>query len=567
MPNFLDIFRSRKEVRGNPFDNPNYPMTEMNVNAFLDSFGGQNRSDSGETVNILTSLQVSTVWACVNLISQQIAINPFNVYQLDGSGNKTEAINHDYFDLVTNNPNPEMDSISFRTAVQFSTELTGNGYIEIQRDNGGRVVALWHRASERTHPFRMSNGVLAYQTTDSESREPRIIRMEDMIHIKGATLNGLVALNPLEFFRGPIGSKLAMDKYSARFFANNATPSGILSMPATMKVRPEDKPKMRADWESQMHGGNQHRINILDQGATFTPITIAQNDAQFLETKTEIAKEIAAFFGVQGYAVGLLDKGIKANVEQQAQDLYNYCLRPRMAKWEKAFSTKLFSSKGRSAGRYITHFDVFKLLHPDDASIQVSIQSSVQNGVITPNEGRSWLGLNNDGDPSGNRRYIQLNMQTLENANAVVPAPSKPDTELALEQEENSRPIGIDAQYRDWFVDSMSRFMKRDVRDAKSARQCLLPVLESMTATLKQGNSNTSLSADEETVKAIEKYTNSLVSKSTKWSGDPNEVIAVEFNKVIRTLVFSIESGIAKQRATERLKELQGDGANEADQE
>jgi HK97 family phage portal protein len=487
------------------------------------------------------------------LISQQIAINPLILFQYDGNGTKTEATNHDYFDLVTSSPNPEQNAIDFRTAVQMSIELTGNGYIEIQRDGGARVVALWHRSSERTEPIRLSNGTLAYRTTDGINQEVRHIKLEDMIHLKGTCLHAAMGLNPLEFFRGPIGSKLAMDKYGARFFANNATPSGILSV--KQKVKPEDKPKMRADWESQMLGGNQHRVNILDQEATFTPITIHQDNAQYLESKIETAKEIAAFFGVQGYAVGLLDKGIKANVEQQAQDLYNYCLRPRMAKWEMAFSTKLFNNKGRSAGRYGAHFNVFKLLHPDDVSIQKSIQSSIQNAVITPNEGRAWLGLNGIGSV-GDRHYLQLNMQTLENANAAVPDNGQPDPELAREQEENSLPKRLGQNYRSLFKDGVQRLLKTSNRDYKSVYRCLWPTLDAMAKAASQSIEGEHPECD----KAVDDLILKIEHRAKKWTEEDIETIcADELKKVATSLIYAVNRDEANAKSKKIIESLSAD--------
>lgn len=540
-------------LRGNPLNVPGAIDNLMTVNAFLESFGGQHRSDSGEVVNIHTSLQVSTVWACVNLISQQIAINPLDLFQIDADGNKSEASSHDYFDLIVNNPNPEQNSIDFRTAVQMSIELTGNGYIEIQRNNGGRVIALWHRSSEKTKPFRLNNDQLVYLTLDDKGDKDRMIRLEDMIHLKGTTLNGYTGLNALEFFRGPIGGKLAMDKYGNRFFANNATPSGILTLP--VKAKPEDKPKMRADWEMQQVGSNQHRINILDQGATFTPITIAQNDAQYLESKTEIAKEIAAFFGVQGYAVGLLDKGIKANVEQQAQDLYNYCLRPRMAKWEKAFTTKLFNTRGRSAGRYAVHFDVFKLLHPDDASIQTSIQSSIQNGIITPNEGRTWLGLNSMG-PVGDRHYIQLNMQTLEVANTVVPDNGQPDKELALEAEENSLPKLSGSQHRDMFTKGIAQLIQSPNRDYKAVYKCLWPAIETMSQIANQSLNGEHPECD----KAVEELLSKIEHRAKKWSEEDIATITEdEFKRTQTKFIYAVNSDLAAAKSKRDVAALEAE--------
>lgn len=546
-------------VRSNPLNVPGAIDNLMTVNAFLESFGGQHRSDSGEIVNHRTSLQTATVWACVNLISQQIAINPLFMYQYDGKGNRDLATGHDYFELVNSQPNPYQDAIAFRTAVEMSRLLTGNGYIEIQRDNGGRVVALWHRNSEYTEPFWQAhppslNGVrLAYKTTDTPDRQVRIIPYENVIHLMGMTLNGWTGVSVIHHHAQTIGKRIAMDKYSSRFFANNATPSGILTM--LNKVKPEDKPKMRSDWESQQLGGNTHRINILDQGTTFAPITINQADSQFLESSNATAEDIASIFGVPGYVVGLLSKSVKANVEQQNQDLYNLCLRPIMAKYEKAYSNKLFNNRGRSAGRYVVKFDMFDFLHPDSASLMVSNQSSIQNGVMSPNEARATLGLNSLG-PVGDEHYIQLNMQTLELANSTAASQEKPDTELAVEQEQNSFPKRLGQNYRSVFQDGISRLIKNNNRDYKAVFRCLSPVLDAMSLAA------TGLipGPHPECEKAVEKMLEGVEHRSKKWTEEGVEqVCAEELEKFATSLIYAVHRDEANRKSKTIVEKLKAE--------
>jgi len=552
----LSKFSLAKVFRSNPFNQAGYPMTEMNVNTFLASLGGTNRSPSGEVVNVETSLQTSTVWACLNLISTQIAINPLNLYQYDAKGSRSLAVDHDYFDLINSNPNPHQDAIAFRTAVQVHIDLTGNGYIEIQRDGAARVVALWHRASNRTKPVLQPNGVLFYETTDSAEGSPRRIEAYNMVHIMGMTMNGYIGLDPLYYFKGSIGAKLAMDKFAARFFANDATPSGILSTAAS--VKPEDKTKMREDWQQLQSGSQTHKTAILDNGLKYDKISATQDESQYLQTKVEVSKEIAAFFGVQGYAVGLLDKGIKANVEQQAQDLYNYCLRPRMAKWEKAFSHKLFSTKGRSAGRYFVEYDVFKLLHPDDTSLEQTITSATQNGGMTPNEGRALRGFNPVG-PEGDQLYIQLNMQTLEQANSVVPVVGQPDTELLLEQEENSL-SRTGATYRGLFKDGVQRVMKGN-RDYKAVYRCLWPTLESISKAAQMGKK---LDDSAECNKAVEKLIEGMEHRAKKWAEEDIESICSdELRRVAKSLIFAVNQDVANQKSRADVAQLEADAAEQ----
>jgi HK97 family phage portal protein len=546
--------------RSNPFNNPNYPMTTENVNGWLDMMGGSH-SDSGELVNTHNAMQTTTVWACVNFISSQMAVNSLFLYEVDEEGNKTLAADHDYFDLLTKRPNQEMDAASFRTAVQVSALLHGNGYIELVRNNAARVVAMWPRSGHCTRPARLPSGDYGFITSDSDDGRERFVSAENMIRIMGLTVDGRSGLSPIMYHAQTIGRKIAMEKFGARFFANSATPSGILS--TTQKVKPEDKTKMRSDWEALQSGRNQHRVAVLDQELKFQQISIPQDEAQYLETLNATDKQIAQMYAVPAAAIGLLDKGIKANVEQQMRDAYNYCLRPWMERWEIAFNTTLFASVGRSAGRYIVEYSTRKLLMGDNESRLKYYQSMIQNGVLSPNEVRNLEGYNQI--PDGNGHYIQLNMQTLAFANTTDPVPDGPNTELAMEMEENNfKRLG--ASYRGLFKDGVRRFIRRGAADKKTAALCLWPVLESIAIGMRQNSAledTEVLTSTEETYKAIAKLVDGFAHRSKEWAeADVDKICTTELKRAVKSLIFATGQDVANHLSRKAVAELEAEDAD-----
>jgi HK97 family phage portal protein len=87
-----------------------------------------------------------------------------------------------------------------------------------------------------------------------------------------------------------------MDKFNGRFFANNATPSLILT--TAKKIMPEDKVKVRADWEALHSGHSQHRVAILDQDMAVKQLSISNADAEFLASRKYTREEICGLFGI-----------------------------------------------------------------------------------------------------------------------------------------------------------------------------------------------------------------------------------------------------------------------------
>ena len=106
------------------------------------------RTDSGIRVSEMTALQVGTVFACVNVISDGVSSLPLHVYQrakIAGRSSKTLAVDSPIYDLVHLQPNPEMTSAVFLKVMMVHDLLWGNAYAEIQRNASNQIIGIWPR--------------------------------------------------------------------------------------------------------------------------------------------------------------------------------------------------------------------------------------------------------------------------------------------------------------------------------------------------------------------------------------------------------------------------------------
>ena len=90
-------------------ENPQTPLSYP-AEWLLDIFNG-GRTDSGIRVSEMTALQVGTVFAAVNLISDGVSSLPVHVYQkakIAGRASKSIAYDSSLYDIIHQNPNPEM---------------------------------------------------------------------------------------------------------------------------------------------------------------------------------------------------------------------------------------------------------------------------------------------------------------------------------------------------------------------------------------------------------------------------------------------------------------------------
>src|SRR5579862_4770182 len=152
---FIQEFRTSLE---NPQTPLSYPQEWL-----LDIFNG-GRTDSGIRVSEMTALQVTTVWACVNLISSAVGYLDLEVKEKtraeDGRNSFRTADEHSLYDLLETTPNPEMSAYTLRKTTQAHALLWGNLYIELQRDASSRIIAMWPRNPARIRPHRASEQFL-----------------------------------------------------------------------------------------------------------------------------------------------------------------------------------------------------------------------------------------------------------------------------------------------------------------------------------------------------------------------------------------------------------------------
>src|SRR5256885_4723078 len=85
-----------------------------------------------------TAMQLSAVYAAVNLISRAVSTAPLCLFQRTGTDQTREATEHPLYKLLRWPPNPEMTKKTAWETFMAHLLLWGNGYQEIERDNADR---------------------------------------------------------------------------------------------------------------------------------------------------------------------------------------------------------------------------------------------------------------------------------------------------------------------------------------------------------------------------------------------------------------------------------------------
>src|SRR5699024_6935323 len=197
-------------------------------------------STSGKRVNERTAMQMTAVYSCVRILSEAVASLPLQFYRYTDDGSKEKAVDHPLYRILHDEPNPEMTPFVFRETLMTHLLLWGNAYAQIIRNGKGQVLGLYPLMPNRMTVDRDEKGHLYYSYLVSDSDAPTmksgtvILKPTDVLHIPGLGFDGLVGYSPIAMAKNAIGMAIACEEYGAKFFANGATPGGILEHPGTV---------------------------------------------------------------------------------------------------------------------------------------------------------------------------------------------------------------------------------------------------------------------------------------------------------------------------------------------
>ena len=389
---FSGLFKSRDKPK-NSYDSPSYTYF----------FG---RTHAGKRVNDRTALQQIAVYACVRVLSEAIAQLPLHLYKYTDKG-KERVPKHPLYFLLHDQPNPEMTSFIFRETLMSHLLIYGNAFAQIIRNGRGEVLGLYPLMPDKIRVDRDEQNRLIYKYSRYDEANPNlkeqgeiILPAEQVLHIPGLGFDGLVGYSPIAMAKNAIGLAVACDEYGASFFANGASPSGVLEHPGVIK----DPERVRNAWHRAYGSGNAHKIAVLEENMKFTPISIPNNEAQFLETRKFQIEEIARLYRVPLHMIGDLEHATFSNVEHLSLDFVKYTLDPWIVRWEQGMQKALLSDSEK--GQYFVKFNVDGLLRGDYASRMQGYATARQNGWMSANDIRELEDMNMIPEEEGGDLYV-----------------------------------------------------------------------------------------------------------------------------------------------------------------
>jgi len=389
------------------------------------SWASSNRNPSGVKVDAETALRSTVVLACIRVLSTSVAGLPFHLYRRLAGGGKEIAREHPLYRLLHTQPNSWQTSFEWRE--QMMLHLLSHGFaLDEKVYTGGAISEIVPLHPSRVKTEQLENNRLRY-TYREASGSSTVYTQDAVMSVRGMSDDGVNGMSTIELARDAIGLARACEIHGATFFGNGARPGVILS--TDQMLSPEAAENTRNQWERAHRGPDRsNRTAVLQGGLKVNELGGNNQESQFLEARRFQVEEVCRLFGVPPHLVGDLTRSSFSNIEQQSLDFLTNGLMPYLRRIESSIARDLLEGDDE----YFAEFDTRGVLRADAAG-RGSYYNTLWNlGVLSVNEIRSLENLNPV--ESGDVRFVQLNMTTLDKAAQVVEVPAAVEEIVTVEE-------------------------------------------------------------------------------------------------------------------------------------
>lgn len=375
---------------------------------FMDSMGGKVLG-GGQIVNAETTKKIGVAYRCVNLISDDVATLPFQQFQRRGRDIlqvAPDAVRRNAAYLLDVSPNL-YDWTPFRfkkIAMQWLLHW-GNCYIW--------QPPTWPRQwlilpADQTKPVKDQFGRLWYETYALDLQKPTYLPISEVLHLLiNPDKSGQMGRSILTFARETLSRRLGTSSTKEKIYTQGLNPAGIAWFNGELSKDARDK--VRESYEEAIGSGG---IVVFDNKISkFDVVTMKPVDAQFLQEVEATDLEIANFYGVPPYKVGLGKQSYESNSQQELEYLKS-TLNPYLVQWEQAGRLRWLVDEDPG----ITYFRFIReaLLSTDAKTRSEYLRTKIQSGQMTPNEARAIEDMS--GYPEGDEYWMPSNMMTVRKA-------------------------------------------------------------------------------------------------------------------------------------------------------
>lgn len=354
------------------------------------------------------AMNLSTVYRCVDLISDSVAMLPIRVMNVDSNNCKSVNRKHSLNLIFKNGIASQLSKYQFIKLLIQSVILNGNGYAYIERANDGTVIALRYLESgdvQIHYDPRKPNSLFYTCNHFTKKIEPC-----NMIHLRKYSKDGVNGRSVLHNASRSIKVANAGENHAKNTLENGCNLTGVLKVEGSLTK--DQRQSIRNTWTQTMAEGGSG-IAVIQGNMDYQSVQINPSDAQLLETRAFEVVEICRWFGVSPILLGDLTHTQYGSLEAAQQEFLLHTLSGYIAMCEEEFTKKLFKP---SEDNMEINMDETAILRTDKTALANYYQTMLKNGVYCVNEARRELGLQEiEGGDQHIIPYTNISQNTINN--------------------------------------------------------------------------------------------------------------------------------------------------------
>ena len=362
-----------------------------------------------------SAMAIASVYRCVDILSGTIA--SLELQHLKRSGSIFKYAGDTQLNtLFAGQANSRQNFFVLLKNVVARLLLSGNAYIYPRFSSRGELLDIILLGDGSVSYDTNSN---TYSVSDYVWNINGVFTADEIIHLKNNSLDGgYTGVSTIRYASLSLSLSANADKQTNNGLLSGNQKSGFLvggnelqglgALDADVADRVADRVN------SEIAQGR--RIIRLSGSMQFIESSMSNSDAELLEVRKYSVLDICRFFGVHPYMVFADQSTNYKEAENSQINFLNQTLQPLILQIEQEFSVKLLP-RGRRASERI-RFDLSRLFATDLRTRAEYVKSSVEAGVMTPNEGRIFE--NREPIDGGDQLFITCN---------VAPITSRPSIE------------------------------------------------------------------------------------------------------------------------------------------
>lgn len=370
-------------------------------------------TDAGRPVDTSLLSRNSTVMSCISAKARAISQLPIKIMCRSDDGEYVDALSSDKVG-VRDKQRAKAALKLLEAPNNFQSQYEFWYQWMMWHEMLGEAFTLWWRADQKKmtqlplEMYVLDSTLIAVTITETRYPSYRLstpsygfskdepLQYYQVMHCKDQAWQGSAGFNKGMLAAELVGLDQDIDIYANYVMLNGAKPSGIF---VTEQVIPDSKFKeisarLKEAWSS-MIGSQRTDLSkpgqsmLLDQGMRYEavkPLTLQDTDLANLKTQT--MKRICALYGVPAAMIGVGESKYN-NTQTMLDEFYKSTMYPILVNAQQKLKQALFNDY---PNLYV-EFDTKNFLKGAPLDQMNFVNSGVKAGVMTPNEGREYLGM------------------------------------------------------------------------------------------------------------------------------------------------------------------------------